>query len=881
LNKNKFSVLSIAIILTLSMIASAVLLPATNAHTPPWNYNTFANVIAAPNPVGVGQLTQVICWLDKIPAGAAASNDIRFHNYHLVITDPDGIVAVDKTWDVVQDTTSSQGYSFTPTKLGTYKLDFSFPGQTYTWTTPLASYFGPPTPNDNTNDTYSASQASATLTVQQDPITAIDTYPLPAEYWTRPIFGENPGWFTISSNWLGTGSPQILSVGSFGTEHVYEGAVGSQTAHIMWTKPLQSGGVVGGTDFDIPGDTFFEGTAYLNRYTNPIIMDGKLYYTEPLGYSGTTGGPTKCVDLRTGEEIWSRTDVPAASFGYLYSYHDMNYHGVWPPILVSVSGGSSWFGSSPATWRGYDGDSGTWLFNITNVPSGAKAMGPQGEYILYVIANAGTATNPNYRLLQWNMSRCGTIGAMMSNGAITGSVDGSLASRYDYNVSIPWRNTITSSLTQVAAFTNDIMLCYSGTMPNGGSPASFGAPLSNTPYTYYGINLNPSKGAIGSVLWSNTVNAPANNITVFQGGIDAESGVWVESYKETAQWVGYDLRTGQKLWGPTDPENALAYYGTDFGGVLNGQMAYGNLYSCGFGGIMYCYDARTGQLQWTYGNGDAGNSTNAAMYTGQGTYPTNIYAVGNGIIYTITIEHTFTTPIYKGALFRAINATDGTEIWTLPGVGSGWSYAIADGYSNFWNGYDNQIYVTGRGPSQTTADAPKAGVQLGNSMIISGTVTDISAGTKQNEQAARFPNGVPCASDESMSAWMSYVYQQRPLPTDFTGIDVNIDVIDANGNYRSIGIGKTDASGYYSLMWTPDIEGKYTVIARFAGNEGYWPSYSETSFVVDPAAATPAPTAQPQQSTADTYFLPAIAGLFVLIIIVLVLVVMMMIKKRP
>jgi hypothetical protein len=269
------------------------------------------------------------------------------------------------------------------------------------------------------------------------------------------------------------------------------------------------------------------------------------------------------------------------------------------------------------------------------------------------------------------------------------------------------------------------------------------------------------------------------------------------------------------------------------------------------------------------------------MYTGQGTYPTNIYAVGSGIIYTITIEHTFTTPIYKGALFRAINATDGTEIWTLPGVGSGWSYAIADGYSNFWNGYDNQIYVTGRGPSQTTADAPKAGIQLGNSMIISGTVTDISAGTKQNEQTARFPNGVPCASDESMTAWMSYVYQQRPLPTEFTGIDVTIDVIDANGNYRSIGTAKTDASGYYSLMWTPDIEGKYTVIARFAGNDGYWPSYSETSFVVDPAAATPAPTAQPQQSTADTYFLPAIAGLFVLIIIVLVLVVMMMIKKRP
>ena len=879
MNKNKFSVLAIATILVLSMTVSVTLLPATSAHTPVWKYNTFANVIAAPNPVGVGQLTQVICWLDKIPSGAAASNDIRFHNYHLVITDPDGVVAVDKTWDVVQDTTSSQGYSFAPTKVGTYKLDFSFPGQTYTWTTPLASFFGPPTPNDNTNDTYSASSASTNLIVQQDPITAIDTYPLPTEYWTRPIFGENTGWFTISSNWLGTGSPQILPVGSFGTEHVYEGAVGSQTAHIMWTKPLQSGGVVGGTDFTIPGDTFFEGTAYLNRYTNPIIMDGKLYYTEPLGYSGTTGGPTKCVDLLTGEEIWSRTDVPAASFGYLYAYHDMNYHGVWPPILVAVSGGASFFGSSPATWRGFDGDTGVALFNITNVPSGSKAMGPQGEYLLYVIANAGTASAPSYRLLEWNISKCAGPAAMMSNGALTGTISGDLSTCYDYNVSIPWRNTI-SSLTQVAAFADDIMLCYSGSLPNSGSPASFGAALSSAPYTYYGINLNESKGTVGSVLWSNTINAPANNITVFAGGIDAKSGVFVESYKETAQWVGYDLRTGQKLWGPTDPESALSYYGTDFGGVLNGQIAYGNLYSCGFGGIMYCYNARTGALQWTYGNGGAGNSTISGMYTGQGTYPTNIYAVGNGIIYTITIEHTFTTPIYKGALTRAINATDGTEIWTLPCVGSGWSYAIADGYSNFWNGYDNRIYVTGRGPSQTTADAPKAAVQIGSSIIISGRVTDISAGTNQNEQAARFPNGVPCASDESMSAWMSYVYQQRPLPTDFTGVNVNIDVIDANGNYRSIGTTKTDASGYYSLQWIPDIEGKYSVIARFPGTDGYWSSYSETSFAVDPATPTQAPPATTAPSTGEQYFIPAVAAIAILIIACFA-VTLLVLRKRP
>ncbi len=41
-------------------------------------------------------------------------------------------------------------------------------------------------------------------------------------------------------------------------------------------------------------------------------------------------------------------------------------------------------------------------------------------------------------------------------------------------------------------------------------------------------------------------------------------------------------------------------------------------------------------------------------------------------------------------------------------------------------------------------------------------MVDISAGTKQAEQAARFPNGVPVVADESMSAWMEYVYMQKP-----------------------------------------------------------------------------------------------------------------------
>ncbi len=104
-------------------------------------------------------------------------------------------------------------------------------------------------------------------------------------------------------------------------------AVGSLTAHVMWTRELQFGGVAGGNQFvaggstpdgGVPGAVYFEGSSYQPRYVNPIIISGYLYYTEPRSFSGPSSGPTNCVDLRTGKIIWSRPDVPPLSFGYIY-----------------------------------------------------------------------------------------------------------------------------------------------------------------------------------------------------------------------------------------------------------------------------------------------------------------------------------------------------------------------------------------------------------------------------------------------------------------------------------------------------------------------------------------------------------------------------------
>jgi hypothetical protein len=92
-----------------------------------------------------------------------------------------------------------------------------------------------------------------------------------------------------------------------------------------------------------------------------------------------------------------------------------------------------------------------------------------------------------------------------------------------------------------------------------------------------------------------------------------------------------------------------------------------------------------------------------------------------------------------------------------------------------------------------------------------------------------------------MTDWMAYVYQQKPCPTTFKGVEVSLDVVDSNGNHRNIGKATTEASGFFSYQWKPDIEGKYTVIASFAGTNGYWPSSAETAFAVDPAVPTTTP----------------------------------------
>ncbi|MCW3983330.1 MAG: PQQ-binding-like beta-propeller repeat protein [Candidatus Bathyarchaeota archaeon] len=883
LTKNRISkqTLSIfAIVLALSIAIPMTALSTASAHTPAWQITSFAYVTAAPNPIGVGQKMYVYMWVDTPLAGSAAANDIRRHDYTVIITDPDGSNTT-QHWDVVQDTTNVQAYSYTPSKVGNYTVTFKYGGQVYTWNTSNTPGLSAANALFE-NDTFLPAQAVTTFTVQEDPIRDV-TSPaaLPTEYWTRPINGQNSNWYVISSNWLN--GPYIRSgataTGGAGYGRYQKDGSAPETQHIMWTKPIQQGGVVGGSSTTNYGEGFYTGSSYNTRFSNPIVMQGILYYQEPYGNSGT-GGDYVAVKLQTGQELWrinaSATGVSLVpSFGYLYSYESPNgnQHGVLPNGILIASTTS--YSGQGTTWKAYDASNGVLTqMTITNVPSGTIAAGPRGEYLIYTLTNYGTTSNPNWYLAQWNSSKI-LIPANEGGGQpttanavwYTGTSNASLASCYDWNVSLSSLTGTGWSIYRDIAVGNKLMLTQ-GSMGVGPRAQETGMNVTV-------VSINPDN--VGHILMSKSYAATGKNVTRTIIALNADLDVFVTEDKETLELNGYSLVNGNNLW----TSNALVVEWDTLRRV--NLWAYDNLYCSGYDGIVYCYDMKTGNLKWTYGNGGEGNSTNSGQDTVYGHYPTFVNVIADGKVYVATTEHSPDQPLYKGSQYRCLNATTGEEIWTLTGMGSGMYVGqtdlVADGYFTYLNIYDMQIYTLGKGASKLTVEAPTAAITQGQSLVIRGSVTDIAAGTTQDEQAARFPNGVPCVSDASMKQWMEYVYMQQNKPTTTTGVEVTLSVVDANGNYRVIGT-TTTVDGFFTYNYQPDIPGQYLVYASFAGSNAYYPSSAMTSFAVDqaPATATPQPTQPP--SAADLYFIPAIAGLFVLVV-VSILLTLLVLKKRP
>ena len=858
MNKNKTMAIMIALILTISMSGPLITpLPTASAHTPPWIITPVAYAYATPTPIGVGQTGLIYGWLNYVINGVLITNNIRFHNYRFIVTAPDGTT---QTYDFpnVADSTSAQSLSYTPTQLGTYNITFLFPGQVYDFG---GSYQG---------DYYAPANASYLWTVQEEPASTLPQNPLPTEYWARPINqnqnSENN--LAIASNWLG-GSAQSSGLMSLPQSYIQYNGAAPLTSHIMWTKPIEFGGSTGNSiqqptqEADVT-QSFYSGMAYNIRFVNPMIISGVLYYQKPLGYSGSGGGEV-AVDLMTGQEIWHNDNI-YPTFATLFNFKTPNGYG---------PGGAQLWQASGSTWYGYNAFDGKSIFNITNVPSGTDVRFNDGTIGRYLFSY--NQTSKTGWLALWNATRLISGNSDTWSGPLRTFAGNS-------SVAISWNKTITADLTGssnpsiIGVVPGDVILGASSSLATTSQPRP-----NDNPWTIWGLSDDPATE--GNLLWKKAYAAPPDNQTQMFATypIDPTTLTFAMTIAETGQRLGYSLTTGEKLWGPLGEQPGFQYYSS-----RNGVPYNGNFYVSGLGGVVQAYSMLDGSLQWTFGNGDApGNSTNMANNGPWGLYPLHVAAFADGIVYTFSGEHSPTNPLYSGELTRALNATTGELLWTLldwSGCGLGnsmQSFPVADGYGAMYNCYDGQIYVVGKGPSQLTVTAPNTATTVGTPLVIRGTITDISAGTKQNEQASRFPNGVPVVSDANMGDFMAYVYEDQLKPSDVIGVPVSIAVRDSNGNFRNVGTTTSDASGMFSLTWMPDISGDFVVFASFAGSKAYFGSSAETSFTAISEHATPAPTATPVQSSADMYFVPAVVGIIVAMIIGFALLALLLLKKRP
>ena len=297
--KSKLITIFVATVLLLSVMTSIKLLPTTiptaSAHSPAWNIPTWAYIEPSLNPVGVGQTTLIVMWLDCVSPTATGSGGALFQGYTITVTAPDGTNSTLGPFTSSQEGTYTT--EFTPNQVGNYTMVFNYPGQIMTNGT------GVPNPQGvaYVGDYFEPSTSTPmTLNVQSTPISSWTESPLPTSYWTLPINSANRGWSVLASNFLKGG---WLSSGGGAGEYQNEGT-SPTTAHVLWQEPELAAYPGGILDAQWPGVTS-DSVDYITPFTAPIIMNGILYMNDP-STENTPGYGYFAWSLYTGQQLWSK-----------------------------------------------------------------------------------------------------------------------------------------------------------------------------------------------------------------------------------------------------------------------------------------------------------------------------------------------------------------------------------------------------------------------------------------------------------------------------------------------------------------------------------------------------------------------------------------------
>ncbi|MGD6809613.1 MAG: PQQ-binding-like beta-propeller repeat protein [Candidatus Bathyarchaeia archaeon] len=801
--------------------------------------NTVAHLSARPNPIGLNQLLLINIWLTPAPGAN------RFYpDFTITLTKPDGQEEVVTMDSYVADGTA--WFEWMPDQVGTWTIKFEFPGVYY----PAGRYLDGQVINATSGGTnYSDSvyykpdtAPELKITVQEDLVYSWPEMSLPTDYWTRPIAPELREWAPIIGNypWRGPGGGSTWDEYYPDTNPYWSlcqdftpWVQAPSSAHIVWKREYATAGLLGGDEGT--NSVYWPLTTW--NIKPSIIFNGKAYQTVTKPAEDGPSGATywQCYDIRTGEIYWERQLYAGESAPdqIEYGIGSLLVPGVQPktetPYLLSISNGYL---------RKYEPTFGTMVLNVSIAPmTGSGGTYYMNGYGLGIQDLGSAAGSERYRLINWTTQGTNTNFAqrVISNTTYA-------RSNLPSGGTTDWQSGAGAVVTTVSA---------------GGA--------------YEGQTIVSYNLLTGEQLWNKTIDEPS-----YSSSSNLADHGKVAVLSANGYYIAYDLWTGTEVWRTEQFD-----YPWDSGGwgTYSTMSAYGNIYWVAQTGI-YSIDWDTGDINWKF---EALAPTPfESHYTGEnGTTVMPYHAPGmiaDGKIFIYDAKHSPEMPYYRGLRTRCINATTGEEIWSIGISGAGQhgrdakQLAVADGYLTL-GARDGYMYVFGKGQSETTVTAPDVAVTLGNSIMIKGSVLDLSPAQPYT----------PCVSKESMDLQMEYLHVQMPIDgiwgnRTMVGIPVSLDAVDPNGNYIHIGDVTTDGySGEFGFTWEPKATGQYTITATFLGDESYGSSFATTFAIVsDTPVETPAPTLSITMPPFELY-----TAASAIAIILAIAIAVLLLRKRP
>jgi hypothetical protein len=809
-------------------------------------FDTQTWISARPRIVGEGQTVLVNVW--STPASNAGR---KLLGYHIIITKPDG--TTDEFTQNSERDTAATWLEYTPDQVGEYTYKVDFPGTflpagvyndgvIYTDTASAgAGYQG--TPTIYTGSTYykPASSPTYNFTVQKDMVWSWSAAGVPTDYWTRPVPVEHREWLPIIGDWpwYGPAGPDYYQLYPTTSPYwsprsdFYPYVQGPSTSHIAWTRVTGIAGITGsgrygtfgaeGWSYEVPA-----ATTSLSPGVITMAIGGRGYLTVPRVRSDLINGSIQqvattalqCVDMRTGEVFWEVDGFTHAQA--LDSFGSWIFGGAieYPSTIVYLDG---------SRLCKYNANTGAQTMNISISPL-TSAMHYMNGYALGV----QTVSTGNYRLINFSTSGTNTNFTQRIMGNITWPLS-SVPSTTDFEAGI-------------AVSFGRGLIAQTGTTPE---------------QRIVSVDLKT-----GNVILNKTIApAGAEQFMGYSGACDIADHGKYAFLDAWGHYIAIDIRTGNIAW---TSEQMDAPWDANSFGAYDTTSAYGMLYRTGYSGV-YAFDWNTGKIVWKY-EAPAITPFETPYIDPNGTTIMSFNGVAyaaDGKIYTLNTEHTPTQPITRGWQLHCINATTGEGIFKT--LMSGSMGAIEDGYMAISESYTGTLYVLGKGRTETTVTAPDTAAPLGSSVVIKGSVLDLSPAQQ----------GTPCVSKQSMSTQMEYIHKQMPIGglwgnETITGVPVSIDVVDPNGNYRHIGDVTSDGySGAFGYTWKPDMAGQFTVTASFLGDESYGSSFASTYVSMTEAAAAPTPTETQQpianQAPVEMYFAASTIAIIIAIAVAVVL----------